>query len=70
MSVVGGGIHKPPQVGEPKNECSLAAAVSYTVLETSNCWVYLLLQPFNRLIGAQRIHRSFEPGDDESSLAD
>jgi hypothetical protein len=70
MGIIGGGIYKSPLVREPQNKCCLAATVSHAVLRTSNYRVYLLLQPFNRFIGTQSVHRRFKSGNDESSLVD
>jgi hypothetical protein len=57
-------------VGEPENQCRLTATIGDVVLKVSRRWINLLLQPLNRFLGGQCVHRSFQTGDNQRPIID
>src|SRR5258708_20789843 len=70
MSVVSSVMPNSPCISEPENQCSLPTAIGYIVLKISHGWIQLLLQPLDRFLRVQRVHRSFQAGDNERPVVD
>src|SRR5713101_6347059 len=57
-------------VSQPEDERGFASAISNVLLKVEHCRIHLLLQPLDRLVRMQRVHRRFQSSDDEGAIVD